>query len=374
MKLGKVHSKSLHARDQELAIELGQAFVMIIGGLLQSGSPEEYLKWAKNNAGNIAIGISSSVGAYAGAIGAMSLWAGGLTKWGAFCYWAGVIAPPVWVPVIGAGLGALAIAAVGKGSQFLLSSSKSDVATLAYSVLLLMMNADGKVSEEEKRFMNDFLAKLELDQDKKEKLSKIKISSVDDLLIPSDLPRENAEKILKGVWGLALSDGLVASEVQMFEKISYKLNVDSAKQKTLKLEAESEIKLLQDSLVRVINLTNILSPKIQKEQADKLLAFIASIDPVKDAKERLSANINKTIGVAGIGAALGGMDPLTLAKVMSSGYSAAKILLSDDPGEMKIVNEQYEMICKKLPERERLLALRTSADKTIEDIEAKLKN
>lgn len=373
MKFGKVHYGDKQKFDSEIAIAIANAGALIFKGLLEAGSPEDFLKWTKNNAGNIVIGLSSTAGGYAGAMVSISLWSGSLTSWGSFLYWAGWMAPPVWLPVLGAVVGATAIAAIGRGTQFLLSTSKFEMAKLSYSVLSLMKNADGKVTEEEEKYMANFLAMLELPAEKKDELLKAKIGDVKDLKIPSDMSEEDAIKILKGAWGLALVDGLAQSEVVMFEQIALKFGITTDRQKKIKEEATKELEFLQEKIVSVTNLVNVLSPKIRDELADKLLDLTSKIDPVKDAKERLKRNVNKGIQLSAIVASLSSGDPAIAAQIMSSGYAVAKIVLGDDSPELEVVNQNFNLICKQLPEGERLKKLKNSTNEVIDDVEVKLK-
>lgn len=184
--------------------------------------------------------------------------AGRETLTGVFVYWVGLATGLVFPPV-GLLIGVLGSAGLAKGYKRLCETRRDfEFLRTFFSCLLLMEQADNKITDLERKQMDAFIESLPISEADRNELRKLRIKRIDDVVFPGWFEFSHARTILSGCWSLSSCDGIAAEEIAVFRAISGKLGVTPKELKSIQEEATQAVEAYEKRILRTALIAPLL--------------------------------------------------------------------------------------------------------------------
>lgn len=264
---------------------------VLLRRLVKSRQPREALTQIKDNAAVVA-GLLEGTLDRGGRRASREQVAGSVMVGGSLLYWAGWLVLPLWIPVLGAAVGVAGAAGVVAGFRWWQDAHRNFRFLKTYYAFLQMMEmADGVITAEESRYLNDFLLSLPLSAAQRKELQEIEATDLSAIEVPDWYEASHREAILAGCWSLAYCDEIAPVEEVLFARMAERLAVAPEAVERIKADVARQLDETETLLVHIgaetARLTSNLSPDLQMH----LLECLAAVNARGDSQERLRQRI-----------------------------------------------------------------------------------
>jgi hypothetical protein len=258
----------------------------ILRRLVRARNPGEALKALRENAPIVASQVIGAMGEQGRKASQQQL-AGSLMVGSSLLYWAGWMTAPLWVPTLGAAIGTLGAVGVVAGFKWWQDSHRNyEFLKVYYSFLLMMEMADGVISPEERRHLEDFLVSWPLSQAQRQELLDLKVPEVETFEVPSWLEASHREVILAGCYSLASCDGVAEVEETLYAKMAVRLGVPSERLMAIRTQVESLVEETEDILGAIGVGAVVLLHSTDEKQRRAIVSLLAQVNSRSRGEER----------------------------------------------------------------------------------------
>lgn len=221
---------------------------------------------------------------------------GSLIAGSTIVYWAGWMLLPLWIPSLAALAGTIGALGLLSGFKWWQEGHRNWIFIKTfYSFLYIIEMADGVITSEESRYLQDFILSLPLSNSQRKELMAIKYEKAEEIDIPNWLEHSHRETILAGCWSLAYCDELTDSEVQMLNKIAERLKINPDKALEIKEIVINEINSIEEILICIgkeIKLLKNKFPHAVPIDNENLYKTLAEINARGNSQEKIKNLIN----------------------------------------------------------------------------------
>ncbi|RCK79543.1 MAG: hypothetical protein OZSIB_4297 [Candidatus Ozemobacter sibiricus] len=260
--------------------------------LVKARQPREALQQIKDQAATV-IGLLEGTVERGGRRASREQVAGTVMVGGSLLYWAGWLVLPLWIPILGAAVGVVGAAGVVAGFRWWQEAHRNFHFLKTYYAFLQMMEmADGVITVEESRYLNDFLLSLPLSAAQRKELQAIEATDLSAIEVPEWYEASHREAILAGCWSLAYCDEIAPVEEALFTRMAERLAVPPDTVARIKADVSRQLEETETLLVHIGAETAQLTPTFSPTLQNALLDCLAAVNARGDSQDRLRQRIN----------------------------------------------------------------------------------
>lgn len=312
---------------ERLCLRTGKDLQLVIAAArdLPSTLAPHRSRWLKRRA-RLAAGLGGATSAVVGG----TLWAANLGFWASLGAALGLGSIPLLATL--AGSGSLALGLPRRKSRSLTTYARQrNQVELTYCCFLLVAQADGRISDEERVLLDSVLHTFPLSPQDREAILHGSPDSV--LGQAADLEEPVRRQVLQGTWMLAETDGVTPEEETLFAELAARLNLsDEVRQlKRQSRDLQASINDLVTAMFRTCQ--QVLAPSLGQSRANAFLEALAYIAATPRVRRSLKNSLTDGFSAGGAGRILDEHGEAT--KIVAQAYNGVRAVYGSSKPRVK---------------------------------------